>query len=248
MIDIHSHVLYGLDDGAADLADSVAMCRIAAEDGITRLVATPHMHMGYKCATLSDIVRRCDELRAAVDKEGIPLQLDSAAEIFLVENMAERVRSGELPTLDSQGRYVLVEPPFVGDCSDALRLTLRQLNLRDLAAVIAHPERIEAFQRHRRLADELAARGALLQMNASSVTGESGIASTLSRQWIRQGIIHVVASDAHDLDKRPPVLSKAREFCRNLVGEERAAAMFETNPRKILNGEALQPVGPARFA
>jgi protein-tyrosine phosphatase len=218
------------------------MCEIAANDGITRLVATPHMLKDSKHATQSDTTDRCQELRTAIEEQGITLQLDTAAEIFLVEDMAERVKSGELPTLDKHGRYVLLEPPSTDDCSNAMIETVFRLKLRDLTAIIAHPERIETFQHNPKLAEQLVAQGALLQVNASSITDKSNPIFALSIDLIRRGLVYVVASDAHNVQWRPPVLSIARKVCEDLIGKERAAALFQANPERILNGMDVQPV------
>jgi protein-tyrosine phosphatase len=244
MTDLHSHVLPGLDDGAPDLAASLQMCRIAVGDGTRTLVATPHLFNAKRGLSPSDIATAGQSLAAALAGQDIALDLRWAAEVPFVEDLPARIRSGEVPTLDRTGRYILLEPPMAGDCSDYLSDVVFRLRLMDITAVIAHPERVEAFYLSRDLPRKLTDQGAVLQLNADGVVGGLGGSRRQSLVWnlLRNGLAGVVASDAHDAEHRSPRMSPAREACARALGPEAARLLFTDNPAAIARGDPVQPL------
>jgi len=245
MIDLHAHVLPRLDDGARHVAEAVAMCSMAREDGITTLVATPHMLCDAGNPTKDRILSACRELRDILRARGVELDVACGAEVRMVEDLHDRVASGEVPTLDSLGRYVLVEPLMVGDHGGFLREVVFRLQLHGVTPVIAHPERAEMFHADRSLAHCVVEQGALLQVTASSVVEAlPARAPGLALDMLRSGLVHVLASDAHDARGRPPILSEAREVCGELLGAEQAELLVTTNPARILAGADVTPATP----
>jgi protein-tyrosine phosphatase len=246
MIDTHSHILPALDDGPQDVAQSLEMAGMAVRDGIETVVGTPHMFCGQWSPTAAEIRRACDDLSSRLHSASTPLCLRYASEVGIVDDMPGRVRRGELPTFDEAGRYLLIEPPLAGDCGSVLREVVFRLRLADIVPVVAHPERVEAFLRDPDLADRLVEQGAVLQANAASV------ADALSRRgfgvvldMFRRGLIHLIASDAHDAIRRPPLLSATRRICESVLGEDAADTLFVRNPQRILAGQDVVRLNPA---
>jgi protein-tyrosine phosphatase len=244
MTDLHCHVLPGLDDGSPDLATSLEMCRIAAADGIRTITATPHLYNARRGLSRAEIATAGQVLAAALAGESLPLDLRWAAEVPFVEDLPARIRSREIPMLDLAGRYVLIEPPLAGDCSDFLSDAVFRLKLMDVTAVIAHPERVESFYLSRDLPRRLVDQGAVLQLNADSVL-ESLSASrrqSLVRDMLCTGLAGIVASDAHDAIQRSPRLSPARDACSRTFGPEVARVLFVDNPTAIACGNPVRPI------
>ncbi|MFC1453440.1 tyrosine-protein phosphatase [Verrucomicrobiota bacterium] len=245
MIDLHAHVLPEVDDGPQSLDEAVRMCRIAAGDGIERLVATPHLFAGGRGLTPDDIRSARDLLKQELEKEGIELELDFAAEVRLVENLPERIKAGEIAMVGAEGRAILLEPPRVGDCTESLCRTIFRLRLHDILPIIVHPECIEAFHSSESLAEHVVEQGALLQLTAHSVVAAfSTDRRSLVGNLLLRGMAHIVATDAHDTEHRPPILSHAHAVCREVLGDGHADLLFKVNPERILQGNRVIPLTP----
>jgi len=243
VIDIHCHILPCLDDGARAVEDALEMCSIAARDGITTIVATPHILCDAGDPDISDIRDACESLRENLGLQGAGIDLRWAAEVRMAEDLPRRIKAGEIPLLDASGIYLLLEPPLLGGNAEHLCKTIFDLRLDNMAPVIAHPERCEMFASSPSLARRVVEQGALLQVNAACIVAEaeSKGASPVG-EWLREGLVHVVASDAHDTVRRPPVLSKAARACAELVGTDRAERLFRVNPARILAGLEVAPL------
>jgi protein-tyrosine phosphatase len=238
LIDIHSHVLYGLDDGARTIEDSVAMVRMAAEHGTTDLVATPHANPNYKFDP-QIIGERLSEVAVA---SGNVLRLHSGSDFHLsYDNIQDAIANPKKYTIN-HCRYLMVE------FSDLLIFNntpeiLSRLEGVGMTPVITHPERNGLL---RQRIDQIAAwvkDGACVQVTAQSVLGEFGRrAAEFSQTLLDRHLVHFLASDAHDLEHRPPRLDLAYAWVKEHYGEERAEALCITNPRATLTGESLKPV------
>ncbi len=209
MIDLHSHVLPGIDDGPATLDGSVAIARAAVAAGIETLLATPHVSSRYP-NDAETIARGVAEVSARLLEEQIPLEIRPGAEIAMT-HLAE-MDVDELERLGlGGGPWLLVEPPFTALATglDAIVAGLLRGGHRVL---LAHPERCPAFQREPRLVDTLVADGALTSLTAGSLAGRFG--STV-RQFalalLERGLVHNVASDAHDVERRAPGIAAELE-------------------------------------
>jgi protein-tyrosine phosphatase len=238
MIDLHSHVLPGLDDGAADESAAVAMCRMAAEDGIATMVATPHLYGGIGLVHPGVISAAAERLRRRLAEERIELDLRYAAEMPLMENAMELYRSGEWPAYDAGRRYVLLEMPPIRNGLDILRDTIFRLRLEGATPILAHPERLD-FLDDLETVEGLRTQGALLQITATCLFASGSREHGRAMEWIRRGWVHVIASDAHDVEFRPPRLAAARRWLKENIGFQVADDLTRGNPLKILCGESI---------
>jgi protein-tyrosine phosphatase len=245
VIDLHTHVLPGLDDGAASLDDSLAIVAAAAADGTTILAATPHVRDDYP-TTPEQMLAALDEVSAAVAERGLPVELLPGGEVAL-----ERVRATPLEELRRLGLggnpgYLLVEFPYHGWPAE-LATTLIDLLDQDLVPVLAHPERNADVQAGPARLGPLVAEGVLVQVTAASVTGALGrSARQTAAALVRDSLAHMVASDAHAPAVRDAGLSGARAAIRD---SRLAEWLTETVPAAIVAREPIVPSRPrsARF-
>lgn len=205
MIDLHCHVLPGIDDGPASIEGSVQLARAAAAAGTRTLVATPHVSWRYPndSATIAGLV---DQLSARLAQEGIALELRAGSEIAMTRLLD--IDAGELSLLGfGEGRWLLVEPPFVPAVA-GLNTLLLGLQQRGHRILLAHPERCHAFHRDRVMLESLVGAGVLTSLTAGSLVGRFGErVRGFALQLVRDGLAHNVASDAHDHTGRPPSMS-----------------------------------------
>lgn len=238
MIDLHSHVLPGLDDGAADETIAVAMCRLAVADGIRTMVATPHFDAAIGVTDPRRITEAAERLRGRLVGEGIDLDLRCAAEMPLTENAREDYASGRWPALDPQRRYVLLEMPPIPNGIRVLGDMVFRLRMAGATPVLAHPERLEMLDDAAGV-EHLRTQGVRMQVTASCLNGGPGAARRRAVEWLRRGWVDVVATDAHDDRRRPPLLSPARRWLEEHFGRETAERLTQGNPQRILAGEPL---------
>ncbi len=235
MVDIHCHILPGVDDGAVSWKMALEMCRIAAQDGIKHIVATPHANSRYKYDrhTLSVTI---DRLRLVI---GEYPQLSLGCDFHLSFENVETALNDPREFAIGETSYLLVEmSDFAVSVNTAI--PLRQLRSSGLIPIVTHPERNPILQRHPEWVVEWVKAGCLVQVTASSLTGQWGRpAKRAAGRLLRQKAVHVLASDAHDVTIRPPVLSAARASAAQLVGEQIANAIVDDNPWAIVKGQAL---------
>lgn len=235
MIDIHNHLLPGLDDGAADMEAALQMARLAVADGITHLLCTPHIHPRRYDNTVESITAALLEFRRALREAGIPLLVGAGAEVRFGLEIMQGVAEGRVPFIGTwQGRPVLLlELPHSELPFGAERLTAWLLG-RNILPMIAHPERNRGLQRAPDKLLPFVAQGCLLQVTAGSVTGHFGAAAQdLAHQLLREGTVTVLASDAHNVAYRPPGLDAAAALAAELIGEAAARALVQDNPWRL---------------
>lgn len=231
MIDIHSHILPGLDDGAQDWRDALNLARAAAAEGITTIVATPHHANGVYTNDASAVGSAVDEMNDRLAAEGISLTVRPGQEIRIHDDLLEAWSRGELLTL-AGSRYVLIELPSSRIPRGTLDL-LHELKLMNLSPIIAHPERNAEIASHPERLAELVAAGACGQVTTHSLMG--GFGRRIERiAWglCRRGLIHLVSSDAHHVEKRGFLLRESYSKVSNVLGDN-----FELFFRK--NAEAV---------
>jgi len=251
IVDLHHHLLPGVDDGAADLDTAIAMARLALADGIETVVATPHTYDGVYNVERAAAAAALATLAAALAEAGLPLQVRLAAEVHLHEAIPERLADDPSLSLDGNRRYLLLELPHQGP-PPSLPDFLFRLATRGTTAVIAHPERNLAVRKNPALALEWAERGSLLQLTAGSLTGAFGEPIRVcAEHLLRAGAAHIVATDAHSPRKRPPLAQAAAAAITAIAGADHARKLLVTNPQRILAGEAVEalpklPVAPRR--
>ncbi len=238
MIDLHTHVLPGLDDGAADDSVALAMCRMAVADGITTMVATPHLFGGVGVSDPSVIACATERLKQRLADEHLELELRFAAEMPLMEHVVDIYRSGKWPTYDASRRYVLLEMSSMRNGLAILRDMVFRLRIEGATPILAHPERLD-FLSEPEAMEGLLIQGALVQITAHCLFGTRTGERARAVEWIRRGWVHVVASDAHDVVRRPPLLSPARRWLTEQVGSQMADDLTRGNAMKILQGLPL---------
>jgi protein-tyrosine phosphatase len=232
-VDIHSHVLYGLDDGAATLEESLEMLAIARDAGTTEIVATPHANGRYRYDP--DLIdHRIGELSARVD-----LRIYPGCDFHLqFDNIQDALAHPEKYTINRNG-YLLVELPDVNVFAGADEI-LRQLLDGGMVPVITHPERNLRLQRSLDDVARWVECGCYVQVTAGSLTGHFGKrAKVCAHELVTRGLTHFVASDAHDCRARPPGLREAYACLADEWGEESIRPLFVDNPSATLTGESL---------
>jgi len=254
MIDLHNHLLPAIDDGSKGMEETIEFLRIAGRDGVRVITATPHMKPGVYDNDRAAILDAVARVRAAArgDAEAGKVELLPGAEVYFTADVVDRARRGELMTIGDRGRYVLLELPYQ-QVPIHVDETIFQLRLQGLTPLMAHPERVAYYLED---FDRVAASvrlGALTQVTGASVTGRFGaMARDFAHRMLEKNLVHVLASDAHDVRHRPPSLSDAVRAAGRLVGSEAARRLVEDNPRAILEGREVEtleepPERPAGF-
>ncbi|RJQ45379.1 MAG: exopolysaccharide biosynthesis protein [Gaiellales bacterium] len=240
-IDTHNHILPGVDDGAPDLEASLEMARIAREDGITTIVATPHVVEGIYEGR--DLDKRVESLQQELDRNGIGVRLLRGAEVPISTCMTgDRALLADLAI---GGRYILMESAETG--FEQLVLAIYQVRLCGLSPVLAHPERTTYARDHlERLAEMIDHDDVYCQLTIASLSGLFGqSARKTSIAMARRGLAHLLASDAHSAGRRSPQLSWGYQELARLAGEEAAMIAVNVNPRLLTEGKKLRLVEPA---
>ena len=236
MIDIHTHILPSLDDGPKTIEESIELCKIAANDGIKTIVATPHSKDGAYEAKSDDTLRKVKELNLKLKEIQLDLEILPGAEVHINERLVEYIKNGEVLTINNGRKFLLLELPFffVPPITDELISNLRSIGI---VSIISHAERITKFQKTPKILDQLVKSGTLIQITAQSLTGDFGSRERKCAEWLlKHEMVHFIASDVHSLTGRPPILSKALERAAKIIGEEKARALVSHNPEQIING------------
>lgn len=234
MIDIHSHILPGLDDGAPDLKTALKMAKVAERDGITGMIATPHSCDGnYNCSR-EDILETCEQFNQDLKKNGIGVEVYPGAEVRLTPELLDMYKSDDLLTIGNLGESILLELPerFI---PEAIARLVKKLTENGLQVIIAHPERNTTIQHNIQVLDELIYAGAIMQITAGSLTGKFGRPIKLfTEQLLKEEKVHHLATDSHELRGRAPVMSKAVKRVKNIVGIESANNILDRNKTLII--------------
>lgn len=240
MIDLHAHVLPGVDDGPATWEDAVALVRMAAAEGITEMVATPHMMPdGAFVNHRRDVLPLVEELRDHLSRHRINVIIHPGGEVYMSPDLIARYERGELLTYCDDGRYMLLELPASELPVYAERLVFDLVHL-GITPIIAHPERNTAIAQKPQLARRLVDAGALLQVNASSLRSRHE-AREAAKYLLTHGYVSFVATDCHGVYARRPSLAKYYEILLGWVGPERAEKLVQDNPAAVLAGAKLDP-------
>lgn len=203
MIDLHSHILPGIDDGAKTLDVSLEMARIAVAGGIRTMACTPHIYPGMYMNDGPGIAAARDALQAELDQAGIALQLVVGADVHLVPGLIDGLRSGRVPTLHGS-RYFLLEPSHTTP-PPRLEDSVFNLIASGYTPVITHPERLTWVEGHYPVFQRLIGQGAWMQVTAGALTGMFGPrAKYWGERFIGEGLTHILATDAHSTGRRRP--------------------------------------------
>lgn len=237
MIDLHTHILPGVDDGVKTEDAAVEFARHAVQHGTRVIVTTPHCKEGFYFIDRAGVLSAVEQLRARLQREAVDVRLEPGAEVHICPDLVERVRDGRAPTLADNGKTLLLELSL-SQYPVQLENLIFQLKLAGIEILLAHPERIRFFQDDVTRYEEVVRLGAYGQITTGSIAGTFGSDTReFSVELLRKGLVHVLASDAHNTRGRPPVLDSALEMAAEYVGQRRAMVMVTDAPRALLEGD-----------
>jgi len=241
MYDIHCHILPAFDDGAENLDVALEMARIAVNDGITHLACTPHIYPGLFDYDTSKIQAAIDRFETELQKAGIPLTLGIGADIQLVSEMVQRLKDGTMPTIN-QSRYMLFEPPHHIAPSGFDEAVYNVIAF-GYIPVITHPERLSWIETHYQEFISAANQGAWMQITAGSLNGRFGDRPQhWAKKMLKDGIVHVLATDAHNITTRAPLLAEGKDAASKIVGAQEANALVNERPMAVWNNLPVSEV------
>jgi protein-tyrosine phosphatase len=243
LVDMHVHLLAGLDDGPRTWEDALAMCRLAYEEGTRLAAATAHQNEQWGSVTPGRIREAAQQLTRLLEQAGIALTVFASAEVMAHPDLDLSWAQGGLLSVGDGGRYILVEMPhrlFVD-----LRPLVRRLRTAGLRLILAHPERHPELLHEAGIIEDLIRHGCLVQVSSSSITEGSCRADTRAlKSWFRRSCVHLLGSDGHSPRRRPPRMAEAyRQVCR-WVGGAAAERIGCANGRTILQGLPLRVPTP----
>lgn len=235
MVDIHCHLLYGVDDGPKEIAESVKMLESAAEQGVTHIILTPHYRRGMFRFDRELAYSHMEQLKPYASKLGIELHLGT--EVYVNGDIIEYLEEGKCLSL-AGSEYVLTEYEYDTEYSYIFQMS-HLLMRYGYIPVIAHVERYGCLVKNPKKIEELQEIGALIQVNAGAVIGEEGWASkNFCKKLLKHNWVDIVASDSHGMKKRVCYMAKAYDYISDKFGERQSIRLMLTNPDKILQDNA----------
>jgi protein-tyrosine phosphatase len=244
MIDLHCHMLPAVDDGAPDLETALEMARMSVEDGIRVTACTPHIYPGLYENTGEQIRLWVDVFREELKEAGIGLEVTYGADIQLVPELVAGLRSGHMPTLHGT-RYFLFEPSHRTVPSGFSTLIFDALTA-GYVPVVTHPERLRWLDDdHYQWFVDVAERGAWLQLTAGALTGRFGSGPQYwAERFLDDGLVHILATDAHETERRPPLLAEGRMAAESWVGTEEADLLVVGRPQAVMENRDPGAITP----
>lgn len=237
-VDIHCHLLPGIDDGASDWDATLAMARMAVADGIRTIIVTPHQQGNFAANLGDDIRRQTTELQNRLIHAEIPLTVLPGADVRIEDGMLERLASGVVLSLADHRRHVLLELPH--ELYFPLEPLLKLLHQQSLVGILSHPERNRGILSRPELISPLVAQGCLMQITAGSLLGTFGPDSQkLAESMLVQGTVHFLATDAHSPTRRRPLMRRAYQRICELTDERTASLLCMQNPAQVARGETV---------
>lgn len=238
MIDIHCHILPGVDDGAIDLEDALEMARIAQGDGIKTIINTAHYSPTFEYIKGKELMDKLIEFNKELKKNNIDIEVLIGNELYYSKDLLADLEKKQFYTLNNS-RYLLIEfSPM--NFPKNIKDVVYELKIRGYIPVLAHVERYKEFQENPKLIREVIKEGALIQVNASSVTGKGpSVANKFCEVLLDKNMVQFIGSDAHRSNKRRPMLKEAYEYIAKTYGEERANTIFNTNPTNLINDKDI---------
>lgn len=240
MIDIHNHILYGIDDGPAFLEESLKLGQQFVASGYTKLIATPHYYDGRYISNRKHNEQVLVNFQKALQENDIPLEIRLGNEVFFSENVISNLKHGKISPL-GMSNFLLLEFSFSNEPT-GLEQLIYELQLEGFIPIIAHPERYKFVQTNPDWLIPYIKMGAYTQCNISSITDEKSPEFFTTRELLEKGLIYLFASDAHRPNWRNAELIEGQSKIKALVGEERFHALFHMNPTHIWENNPLEPV------
>ena len=237
--DIHCHILFGVDDGSKSFAQSRNMLKIACDEGIREIIATPHYNPG-RWAFDSEHIKKClQELNECAVEINPEMKIHLGSEVFFCQDTLDDLTLEKIPTM-ANSRYVLLE--FMPSVSyRKIQTAVLQVHQCDKIPIIAHVERYDCLLEDNNLISDLIELGAYIQVNASSVTGENGrTAKHMVRELLKYHEVHFIATDAHRDDIRSPRMRECAEYVAKKYGLEYANRIFYDNPYCIIENKLIE--------
>ena len=235
-VDIHTHLLFGVDDGAVDLQQSMELLAMARENGTTAVVMTPHHRGRFRKNTAEFLRQRFAQLQEQVKNEIPDMKLYLGNEAAHERELGDKVAEGRVLSLNDS-HYVLLEFDYNSSRVQVVEETMALIGS-GYTAIIAHAERYDIFRKNKKLPEELIYVGALIQLNADSILGKCGFATKrVCHRLLKNGMVHFVASDGHDTKERPPVLKECFDYVSKRYGEDYAWSIFRDNALDLLTGK-----------
>ena len=247
MIDIHNHILPGIDDGASDIEDSIEMARIALSEGFSGIVATPHYGRAGFFSDIQMARRLVEDLRQELAERGIDINIFPGMEVLVCPEVIDLLNSEKIIPVND-GIYILLELPAMTVPAGFNNLIKSVLNI-GKKVIIVHPEKNMEVQRRSDYVFEILNAfqpgDVLIQVTADSLTGDSGLrALSTAKYLIENRMAHIIATDAHGSTARPPRIAEALDLAISLVGKDVAVKMVTEWPEKIVNGDSVIPDSP----
>lgn len=240
MIDIHTHILFNVDDGSDTINESVALIKSAEKAGVTHIILTPH----YTGSSLDDyknenVDENFKELSEEVNKRNINVKLFLGNEVAIYSNVYETLNDVKVKTL-ANSRYMLIEFPMQSNVGYCLN-TIYEMKVRNIIPIIAHPERCECFKKDITLVEKAIEEGALIQVNLGSFFGDYGLKSKrIAKVLLKRNQIHFIATDNHHIINNKYTVLEER-LCKLSwrIGEAKLQKLTRENQEKILNNEEI---------
>lgn len=243
MIDIHSHILPGVDDGASDLSEALDMLRKSVSQSTNRIILTPHTNTGFKDSSREEILKKYAELCRAVEQEGIDIELALGMEIYAEHGLRDLLEEDEILTLNGS-RYVLVENSFSADPEELIDM-MELVAQYKRVPVLAHAERFAAVQMHPELAFEWNRRGYGIQINQGSLFGRFGEKEQKTAHMLLDcNLVQLVATDCHGAHSRTAGLAPARDYIAQRYSKGYAELLLEINPGRVWEDQEILIINP----
>lgn len=243
MIDLHCHILPGIDDGAKTMDDSIAMAHVAVAEGITHILATPHYKNNRWTNERAVVLEGVAAVQKELDNRNIPLTLFPGQEVRIVGELMDDIEKNKIQFIDETNQYLMIEFPTatVPAFTDSLFFELQKSGV---TPIIVHPERNHAILNDSTILADLVEKGALAQLTAGSYTGSFGKKiQKFSKQLIEANLVHFIASDAHNTTTRTFYMKEAYKKLEKEFGKEKVAE-YKQATKDIVNGEVLYPLSP----
>lgn len=238
MIDLHCHILPGVDDGAKNLEESLEMARIAQSEGIKKIINTSHYHPEFEYIMGDSLLSEVEKFNKILKENNIDIEVFIGNELYYNDNLLEYIENKEFFTLNNS-RYLLIEfsptgfPKNIGDI-------VYELKIRGYVPILAHVERYRAVHEDINLIKEAIQEGALIQINASSLTGKGPKEfERVCNDLIKRNMVHFVGTDSHSSTRRRPLIRDAYNLVCSKYGENLANELFKDNAEKVLNNEEI---------
>lgn len=239
MIDIHSHILPGVDDGPQTLEESLRILKKAADEGVKTIVTTPHVLDGPSENYFQRIRNTFNVIKHALISDKIPIKIVWGAEVFIFHDLAQKIKGNKELTINMANKYILLELP-VQEIPPFTEQTVFELLLQGIVPIIAHPERYLEIQKNANKLFDLVQKGVLTQLNSGSLTGRYGKkAQKTAKRLLTNNLIYMIGSDVHSTFNGYCSLSQGVNRAAELIGMRKARQMVTSIPARVIRGEEI---------